>query len=350
MIHFKKRGEVVVPLFKLNLLRILGVGLIWLLAGNAFAKQEIITLQTREDGDSNKVSVSYLLETPDGKAPQAILLAFPQGEGNINLEKKTIPFKYSNRSQIFMRDAALFTHTGMALALLDKPSDHSKGFDTAFRANADHIQDITATVKDLSKRFPGIKVYLAAPDIAGVSILHAAMSLKDQISGIILLGGAYGYSELKDFDYARIKTPILIIHHTEDECNASPIIEAKETAEKFKLSFVAVSGGQADTQTNSCYPTTKHGFFGSDQEVANIISGWITNGMVKNNSSSLVIKGPMNEQVIFAPMKGLFGDTLIETTIFKPDGPGPFPLLIINHGTLDPAEAKQKKLRYRFIS
>jgi hypothetical protein len=38
------------------------------------------------------------------------------------------------------------------------------------------------------------------------------------------------------------------------------------------------------------------------------------------------------EEVVFVPKKLLIGSVNLETTIFKPDGEGPFPLVIINHG------------------
>jgi hypothetical protein len=41
---------------------------------------------------------------------------------------------------------------------------------------------------------------------------------------------------------------------------------------------------------------------------------------------------PLNEEVIFVPKKMLIGSISLETTIFKPNGDGPFPLVIINHG------------------
>jgi len=40
----------------------------------------------------------------------------------------------------------------------------------------------------------------------------------------------------------------------------------------------------------------------------------------------------LNEEVIFIPKKLLIGSVALETTIFRPDGDGPFPLVVINHG------------------
>src|SRR5690242_7621887 len=39
----------------------------------------------------------------------------------------------------------------------------------------------------------------------------------------------------------------------------------------------------------------------------------------------------MNEQVVQVPA-GYENRAMLETTVFRPNGPGPFPLLVINHG------------------
>jgi dienelactone hydrolase len=58
----------------------------------------------------------------------------------------------------------------------------------------------------------------------------------------------------------------------------------------------------------------------------------------------------MNEQVIMLPVgSGLFGHDL-ETTIFRPPGPGPFPLVVINHGKASGNPRFQARQRYPVAS
>ena len=54
------------------------------------------------------------------------------------------------------------------------------------------------------------------------------------------------------------------------------------------------------------------------------------------------------EEVVFVPKKLLIGSVNLETTILKPDGEGPFPLVIINHGKSTGSSHMQE--RYRPIS
>jgi dienelactone hydrolase len=51
------------------------------------------------------------------------------------------------------------------------------------------------------------------------------------------------------------------------------------------------------------------------------------------------------EEVVFVPKKLLIGSVTLETTIFKPDGEGPFPLVIINHGKSSGISQMQERYR-----
>lgn len=54
----------------------------------------------------------------------------------------------------------------------------------------------------------------------------------------------------------------------------------------------------------------------------------------------------LNEQIVQVPA-GKGGHARLQTTVFRPDGPGPFPLVIINHGK--DAGAPSRQARDRFI-
>lgn len=65
---------------------------------------------------------------------------------------------------------------------------------------------------------------------------------------------------------------------------------------------------------------------------------------------------PLNEQVLRIPMTitraGATQEIFLEATLFLPDGPGPFPLVVLSHGTTrEPAlRLSQKRLRYEIQS
>ena len=57
----------------------------------------------------------------------------------------------------------------------------------------------------------------------------------------------------------------------------------------------------------------------------------------------------LNERLVFIPA-GESGKAMMETTVFQPNGPGPFPLLIINHGKDAGAPRQQPRERFIFMA
>ncbi|MES2760172.1 MAG: CocE/NonD family hydrolase [Pseudomonadota bacterium] len=57
----------------------------------------------------------------------------------------------------------------------------------------------------------------------------------------------------------------------------------------------------------------------------------------------------LNERIVLIPA-GSTGRSMMETTVFQPNGPGPFPLLIINHGKEAGAPSSQPRDRFIFMA
>lgn len=57
----------------------------------------------------------------------------------------------------------------------------------------------------------------------------------------------------------------------------------------------------------------------------------------------------LNEQIIQVPA-GKHGRLHLQTTVFRPDGPGPFPLIIINHGKDAGAPSQQGRDRFIYMA
>lgn len=58
----------------------------------------------------------------------------------------------------------------------------------------------------------------------------------------------------------------------------------------------------------------------------------------------------MNEQVVMVSVGSGFTGAELETTIFRPDGPGPFPVALINHGKAPGNPYFQERARYIYAS
>ncbi|HAV35927.1 MAG TPA: dienelactone hydrolase, partial [Massilia sp.] len=57
----------------------------------------------------------------------------------------------------------------------------------------------------------------------------------------------------------------------------------------------------------------------------------------------------MNERVVQVPA-GRDGRAMLETTVFRPNGPGPFPLLVINHGKDPGSPSAQPRDRFYYMA
>jgi dienelactone hydrolase len=57
----------------------------------------------------------------------------------------------------------------------------------------------------------------------------------------------------------------------------------------------------------------------------------------------------LNEHIVLIPA-GKNGKAMMETTVFQPNGPGPFPLLILNHGKDAGAPSHQSRDRFIFMA
>jgi dienelactone hydrolase len=58
------------------------------------------------------------------------------------------------------------------------------------------------------------------------------------------------------------------------------------------------------------------------------------------------LNASLNEQVVMVPKKTGFFPIELETTIYKPDGEGPFPIVVINHGKANGDPRFQARARY----
>jgi dienelactone hydrolase len=311
------------------------------------AKQEVITLTSRHDfmGGAN-ITLSYLLDVPEGQEPGAILLVIPGGNGLINLKTRDGKIRHDLQNNLFIRNTKLFHERRIGVAMPDVPSDRDKGVNATFRKGREHADDLRAVLKDLKIRYPKSKIYFASSGSGGVSALFAAGHSGGDLDGVILAGA--DTSQLHAYDHSAVKTPVLMMHHVMDSCDPSPMIEAKEIANRYSFTLIPFSGGASDQDKDSCAFRTKHGLFGFDDKVVATIRDWMA-GEAVATPSSREEKLFLNERVVMIPARGFGGELQLQTTIYKPDGPGPFPLTIISHGVpFEKVLESEVKARSRF--
>ena len=251
---------------------ILTLAVTLLISAAAASAQEIVTLSTR----ANVTQPYFLARVP--KNPQAIAVLFSGGDGQIQLRKEDGQIKFAG-GNFLVRVRAEFVNHNVITAIPDVPSDQTKaGMSDEFRLSEQHFSDISAVVDDLKKRFPGLPVFLIGTSRGSVSAAPVGRAFGDGVAGIVLTSSLFlrdrGGPGLSGFDYTKIKTPVLIVHHTEDGCSVTPYREARKLAETRKYPLITVNGGKPPT-SGPCDPFSAHGYFGKEPETVDAMVNWM---------------------------------------------------------------------------
>ena len=152
------------------------------------------------------------------------------------------------------------------------------------RVSAERIERILALVKAIKKRNKK-PIFIAGFSRGSVDAGKFSKIYPGEISGIILASGIYtNFSKKAEFYSMQliigesIKVPTLVIHHTDDNCIATPFVYAKKFFEGLKApskTFKAYSGGY--TSGGECGPFNYHGFEGIEEKVVDNMVKWIKN-------------------------------------------------------------------------
>lgn len=241
--------------------------------GAVHAQEEIVTLQTRAG-----VTQSYLLVKPEAGAPQAVAVLFPGAAGilELRLEDNRVAFR---RNNFLVRSRDEFVRHGVAAAIIDTPSDQPQGMDDYFRLGRAHATDIAAVIADLKKRLGGVPVFLIGTSRGTISAAALGRAFGDSVAGVVLTAtvflattGRTSNPGLSGFDFTTIRSPVLFVHHADDECRYTPYRSAKSQASRFPL--ITITGGDPATSA-PCEALSAHGFLGKEPETVEAIVKWM---------------------------------------------------------------------------
>jgi hypothetical protein len=225
------------------------------------------------------VTVRVLLVAPEG-APRAAVVLLAGGHGGLRLAPDgTMAW---GRRNFLVRTRALFAAEGLLAAVVDAPSDRLHDpFLSGFRDRREHAADLGAVVGWL-RREAKVPVWLVGTSRGTQSAAFAAVSLAGTPAspdGVVLtstiLDDPHG-TAVPDLDLGKLRVPVLLVHHVEDECRLCPPaflrnVERKLGATRHETRMI--SGGI--TEGDRCEALAHHGFNGNEAEVVRAIAAFV---------------------------------------------------------------------------
>ncbi len=249
--------------------------LVALAVGPAAAADEeaLRTIPTRPG-----VTESFLLVTPPAK-PVAAVVLFTGGNGVLRLDRKR-PGRVTGN--FLVRSRFEFAAEGLLVAVVDVPSDRSTGL-VQFRTSAQHAEDAKTVIAALRK-IADVPVWLVGTSMGTVSAASVAARLKDGgPDGIVLTSSITRWSKqqvesLNDVDLKDIRVPVLVVHHREDGCFASPysgaVLLPRQLVNAPRKAFVDFTGGDTP-RSEPCEALSAHGYLGLEKTVVAAIAKFI---------------------------------------------------------------------------
>jgi hypothetical protein len=265
--------------FRLIKYFLVAVSLIAVALPSAFAaRSELVQLNARAE-----VVQSYLLIREDTPVKSVVIMV-SGGFGLLKFQTVDSGVKWDQSvADFLLRNKDRFLDEETAVAAIDAPSDQwGVGYTPKLRKSAVHMEDLRAVVNDIKARFPNSKVILIGNSQGSTSVAYAGKSFGKEIDGVVLIATVFDWapaswrllydSNLSDFDFSQISSPLLFVHHADDRCVATPFSSALKYEGKFPL--LIVRGGDP-VRDNGCGPLGPHGFLGREEAVIAEIKNWI---------------------------------------------------------------------------
>ena len=149
------------------------------------------------------------------------------------------------------------------------------------RIGDDHDRDNQAIFRAIQAKSSAL-IWLVGTSMGTISATAAAIQDSGStIAGIVLTSSVTAYrvkGAVPSQDLAKIKVPVLVLHHERDACKICTPYEAKDIAAGLKNApikkTVLVSGGDG-ASGNPCEALHYHGFIGMEKEAVDLIANWV---------------------------------------------------------------------------
>jgi len=224
------------------------------------------------------VTQRFLLVAPE--KPKAAAILFAGGDGGLDIAQNgTIRYL---RNNFLVRNRRLFADRGLAVAVIDAPSDRQRLALKGFRQKPEHVADVKAVIAWLRQQ-TNVPVWLVGTSrgTQSAAFIATELSVKEGgpdglvLTSTILLDD--NGRAVPEMPLEKVTIPVLVIHHEQDGCKHCPFTATlglmKKLHEARRKELVTFRGGE--NRGDPCEALAYHGYNGLDKEVVGKIADWM---------------------------------------------------------------------------
>lgn len=234
---------------------------------------------------------------------------------------------------------------GVAMLYADPPSD-AAGRGAAGRSRSELQKDLQATVDDAHRRFPQAQVHLGT-FASGSTALQILSDLRG-VARIVVLSGTFAASRASSLTAPKV--PVMLVHAPATDCEAAPWLEAQQVA--TALGAELVQAGSTGDANPGCGVGSQHALVGLGPQLADTVVRWLDGGSAPPFiGTQPSMRALLHERLLHYYAPGVFGRVQLEMTLLIPDRDGPVPVLVFNHGDIEPEHPSiRRKERFRDLT
>lgn len=261
-----------------NALFAVAAGLLWVSPAHALTDVLIEVDTGRTEGVFSKSPVLQraILAKPD-KPTDTALLYFRGYPGIAKIQ--SVADKARNLQPFMRKNQRIFAEEGIALVVMDCPTDQQASCGDAYRSSKEHADDVRRVMAKLKDEHGLSKIFIMGHSMGTISSRWLAKNLGSEIAGSIHSSSMNGNNprgyanSLAGFPYGSIAAPVLHVHNQNDTCQHTPYSIVKDYAGD---NLVTVRGGVADG--DPCGGGNLHSHQGNEERVVRAIIAWIKTG------------------------------------------------------------------------
>lgn len=231
----------------------------------------VVDLPTRPN-----VTQRYLWIAPEAFDASVILMV--GGSGRLSLSEQGA--MAAGNGNFLARSLALFLAQGLAVALVDAPSDRqSAPYLSGFRQTPEHATDLRAVIADVRTR-TGKPVVMVGTSRGTQSAAAVAVASADAggLDALVLTSSILTDPQSRAVPQMALETlrlPVLVVHHERDGCRLCLFSDLASLTAKIKAPNAVLIYKDGSSAGDPCEAMAYHGYNGIEAQVVADIATWI---------------------------------------------------------------------------